>query len=473
MKGNVKKMAKTKSSYYCVECGHETSGWMGRCPGCGSYNSMQEALKSSPDKNKSVSRGSWLEGIDGESIPLPDRIVTLDSIEQSRTFRTKTGIAELDRVLGGGFVQGSLVLLGGDPGIGKSTLLLQVAGKWPSDHVVLYISGEESLQQIKMRADRLGIVNNSLKLMAATDFSSLAASIGALRPALTIIDSIQTMYVDELTAAPGSVSQVREVSAGLLRLAKQLQTTIVLVGHVTKDGSIAGPRVLEHMVDTVLYFEGENIQNFRMLRAVKNRFGATDELGVFEMSEAGLVSVENASMALLDGRPQNVAGSVITACMEGTRPLLLEIQALMNETGYAAPLRMAQGFDRSRLSMLLAVAEKTLKHGLGNLDAYINVVGGLKVNETSADLAIICAVLSSVHGKPLRADTLVCGELGLTGEIRTIAQADRRAMEAARMGFKYMVLPSGCRKQMEKSALSESIELLYVDHLREAMDIVF
>lgn len=466
-------MAKTKPGFFCVECGHETSGWMGRCPGCGSYNSMQEALKPAAVKNNSASRGTWVEGKSNDSVPLSAKIVTLDSIDTSQAIRTATGIDELDRVLGGGFVQGSLVLLGGDPGIGKSTLLLQVAGQWPADHKILYISGEESLQQIRLRADRLNIRNKSLKLLAATDFLSLASAIETLMPDLTIIDSIQTMYVDELAAAPGSVSQVREVSAGLLRLAKQLQTTIVLVGHVTKDGAIAGPRVLEHMVDTVLYFEGENIQNFRMLRAVKNRFGATDELGVFEMSEQGLVSVENASLALLDGRPQNVAGSVITACMEGTRPLLLEIQALMNETGYASPLRMAQGFDRNRLSMLLAVAEKALKPGLGNLDAYINVVGGLKINETSADLAIICAVLSSVHGKPVRAETLICGELGLTGEIRTIAQADRRAMEAARMGFKFMVLPSGCRKQIEKAALTDGIELLYVDHLREAMDIVF
>ncbi len=465
-------MAKAKSTFFCTDCGHETSGWLGKCPGCGSWNTMQESLKTDSTP-KSGKRGTWVSSEDDGAKPVGKRIVTMESIEAGMTMRQASQISELDRVLGGGFVQGSLVLIGGDPGIGKSTLLLQVAGRWPSNGLVLYITGEESLQQIRMRADRLSIDSKSLRLLAATDFTTLAAAIKETKPDITIIDSVQTMYVEELSAAPGSVSQVREVTAGLLRLAKQLQTTIVLVGHVTKDGAIAGPRVLEHMVDTVLYFEGENLENYRMLRAVKNRFGATDELGVFEMTERGLISVDNASMALLAGRPQNVPGSVITACMEGTRPLLLEIQALVNETSGNFALRMAQGYDRNRLNMLLAAAEKHLGIGFQNYDTYINVIGGLKINETAADLAMLAAVLSSVNDRPTRDKTLICGEIGLTGEIRAVAQADKRAMEASRMGLSSIILPSGNKRQLEGITLPDNFELYFVDKLQEAIDIIF
>ncbi|MDD2374358.1 MAG: DNA repair protein RadA [Eubacteriales bacterium] len=465
-------MAKTKSSFYCTECGHETSGWLGRCPGCGSWNTMQEALKPAA-QDKKGRRGNWAESDDKQNLPIGRRIVTMNEIESKTTLRQPSQLSELDRVLGGGFVQGSLVLIGGDPGIGKSTLLLQVAGKWQTDGSVLYISGEESLQQIRMRSDRLGIDTSAIKLLAATDFTSLSQAISETRPQLAIVDSIQTMYAEELSAAPGSVSQVREVTAGLLRLAKQLSVTIVLVGHVTKDGAIAGPRVLEHMVDTVLYFEGENLENYRMLRAVKNRFGATDELGVFEMTQQGLVSVDNASMVLLAGRPQKVAGSVVTACMEGTRPILLEIQALVNETSGNFALRMAQGYDRNRLNMLLAVAEKHLGTGFQNFDTYVNVIGGLKITETAADLALLAAVLSSVNDQPIREHTLICGEVGLTGEIRAVAQADRRAIEASRMGMSSIILPSGNKRQLENCSLPDNFELYFVDKIKEAIDIIF
>ena len=460
-------MAKVKTSFFCSECGHETSGWLGRCPGCGAWNTLVEEKKPSAGSS-AAPRGPWVSETGSVAVP-----VRLADVPAGTGRRLSSGLHELDRVLGGGFVRGSLVLIGGDPGIGKSTLLLQVLGQISTDSRTLYISGEESPQQVRLRADRLGLGNCQAELLAATEFSAIEKILRQDKPDLAIVDSIQTLYVEELTAAPGSVSQVREATAGLLRIAKGTGTTIVLVGHVTKDGAIAGPRVLEHMVDTVLYFEGERHQNLRILRAVKNRFGATDELGIFEMTDHGLLGVENASQTLLEGRPLEVPGSVVTASMEGTRPFLVGIQALFNESAYGSPVRMAQGLDRNRVTMLLAVLDKHFRFGLNNMDTYINVVSGIKLTETAADLAIAGAVISSLKNRPVRANSLLIGEIGLTGEIRSIAQADRRIMEAARLGFGSFILPGSCRQALAKTRLPDGCDLFFVDRISEALDILF
>jgi DNA repair protein RadA/Sms len=465
-------MPKAKTAFFCSECGQETSGWMGKCPGCGAWNTIvEEKQVLASTKNTSSTRG-WISGV-SEAEARAGTVVPLDQVTTDKEQRYTTGIHELDRVLGGGFVRGSLVLVGGDPGIGKSTLLMQVCGMGSFQGEVLYVSGEESLQQVRLRADRLAVVSGRIKLLAQTSFVIVAETIIKTRPRLVIIDSIQTMYSDDLAAAPGSVSQVREVTAGLLRIAKSTDTTIVLVGHVTKDGAIAGPRILEHMVDTVLYFEGERQNPYRIIRAVKNRFGATDELGIFEMTDHGLLEVANASAAMLEGRPVGVPGTVVTACMEGTRPILIEIQALINETNYAVPQRMTQGLDRNRVSMLLAVLEKKVSVGLGNMDAFINVIGGMKADEPALDLAILAAVLSCIKNRPIRQNVLIFGEVGLTGEIRPVASADRRVMEAKRMGFVSCILPGGSRKSIDKSKNADLPDLLYVDHIGEMMDILF
>jgi len=469
-------MAKAKTRFFCTECGHETSGWLGKCPGCGAWNTLvEERVVTGSTSTKPSRRTSWLDEAHTSGVAASGRteVINLGQVVADRKTRLSSGLSELDRVLGGGFVRGSLILLGGDPGIGKSTLLLQVLGLLPPETKTLYISGEESPEQIRLRADRLGTPAERVQLLAATDFETVAAALEKNRPQLAIVDSIQTLYVEEISSAPGSVSQVREAAAGLLRLAKNLGITIVLVGHVTKDGAIAGPRVLEHMVDTVLYFEGERHQDIRMLRAVKNRFGATDELGLFEMSDAGLTCVANASEALLNGRPLAVPGSVITACLEGTRPLLVELQALLNVTTYATPLRMAQGIERNRLSMLLAVVEKKLGLGLGNLDAYLNVVGGLKISETAADLAIVSAVISSVKNRPVKAQTIILGEIGLAGEVRSVSQLDRRISEASRLGFDYFLVPASSRTALAKVKLPDTCEIYYIDRMTEALDILF
>jgi DNA repair protein RadA/Sms len=462
-------MAKTKTHFTCSSCGQETSGWLGRCPGCGAWNTLVEEKTATGGAGY---RGPWTGSSPGAG-SMPNKIVSLADISVQAETRLGSGMREFDRVLGGGFVRGSLVLIGGDPGIGKSTLLLQTIGLIGRNQKTLYISGEESPRQIRLRADRLGLSGESVHLLAATEFSAIAAALTAEKPDLAIVDSIQTLYVEELSSAPGTVSQVREATAGLLRLAKNLDITIVLVGHVTKDGALAGPRVLEHMVDTVLYFEGERQQDYRILRAVKNRFGATDELGIFEMTDHGLQEVDNASLAMLSGRPIDVAGSVVTACMEGTRPLLVEIQALLNESSYGAPQRMAQGLDRNRVTMLLAILEKQFRFGLNNMDTYVNVVGGLRVSETGADLAIIAALVSSLKDKPIRPGSLLFGEAGLTGEIRSVAQADRRIQEASRLGFRRIILPGSCRNGLSKAKLPEDCELFYIDRVSEALDILF
>ncbi len=465
-------MAKAKTIFQCSECGHETSGWLGRCPGCGSWNTLTETRINPQISPAASRRGPWLNPEDAAAGHDAASIMNLSDISGDENNRFSSGLPELDRVLGGGFVPGSLILLGGDPGIGKSTLLLQVLGK-ASPGTTLYVSGEESARQVRLRADRLEVPPAHIRMLAATGFSDIAAALIREKPQLAVIDSIQTVYVDDLTAAPGSVSQVREAAAGLLRIAKGQGTTIVLVGHVTKDGSIAGPRVLEHMVDTVLYFEGDRQHSYRMIRAAKNRFGATDELGLFEMSDRGLLPVASASRIFLEGWPRQVPGSVVTACMEGTRPLLIEIQALLNDASFTSPQRMAQGIDRNRLILLLAVLEKKFHFGLNNQDAYLNVVGGIRLNEPAADLAIVSALISSMKERPVRDGVLVFGEVGLSGEIRGVANADRRIMEAAQMGFQSFIVPGSCRKACERLSLSESSDLFYVDRISEALDLLF
>lgn len=455
---------------------------MGKCPSCQAWNTMTEERVSSSAAApaKPSMRQGWVGG---------KEVVPLSEVSAEEDPRYSSGMRELDRVLGGGFVTGSLVLVGGDPGIGKSTLLLQVSHLARTKGKVLYVSGEESKTQIRMRATRLAIDTDHITLCTQTSFEEVAETITSVRPSLCIIDSIQTLFSEEITSAPGSVSQVREVTAGLLRLAKSLLITIVLVGHVTKDGALAGPRVLEHMVDTVIYFEGENSSPYRMLRAIKNRFGSTGELAFFEMTDTGLAEVENASTLLLSGRPIQVPGSVVTSCMEGTRPILVEIQALLNPTNYSVPQRMAQGLDRGRIGMLLAVLEKKFAAGVNNMDAYINVVGGLKVSETACDLAILSAVFSALKDRPVRPNTLVLGEVGLTGEIRPIGEIERRLTEAARLGFSSCILPGSNKAGLDRLSRKRNTgaqtdsgcgndpaalpELIFADTLSEAMDVLF
>lgn len=460
-------MAKAKSKFFCKECGYESSGWMGRCPSCSSWNSFVE------EKIQAVSkgRGSWVRA---EGRGERAEVVTLDSVEGGKEARTLSRIPELDRVLGGGFVNGSFVLVGGDPGIGKSTLLLQTCGSLHEHGAeILYVSGEESAQQIRMRADRLGVDPKGIKLLASTDFHRIEEEITERKPDFVVIDSIQTIYIPELSSAPGSVSQVREAAGGLLRLAKSLGVIIVLVGHVTKDGSIAGPRVLEHMVDTVLYFEGDVERSLRILRCVKNRFGNTDELGIFEMRSEGLISVEDPSRALLSGRPLQVPGTVITSVIEGSRTLLLEIQALVSPSGFQQAMRTTQGIERLRLSMLLAVLQKHLKKDMSAYDCYLNVTGGLRIKETGADLAILAAILSSLEEKAIRQDLLIFGEVGLAGEVRSVNQPDRRVSDAARLGWKRFILPYQAEKQISRLELPETCEIVYISQVREAIDLLF
>ena len=459
-------MAKAKTVYNCTECGHESPAWLGRCPSCQNWNTFVEekTVTSLPDKPSL--RGSWT----GEQ-----KTQQLSDVSTEVTHRFPSGLRELDRVLGGGFVPGSMVLVGGDPGIGKSTLLLQTCRKVSAERPVLYVSGEESAAQIRLRANRLGMQKTKITLSTLTDYEVLSEIIEIEKPGLCIIDSIQTLYSRELSSAPGSVSQVREVTAGLLRLAKNTGATIVLVGHVTKDGSLAGPRVLEHMVDTVLYFESETSGIFRMLRAVKNRFGATDEIAFFEMSSEGLTEIENATSVLLNGRPIGVPGSAVTSVIQGTRNILVEIQALTGVAAYSQPQRLAQGMDRSRLALLLAVVEKHYNIGINNLDVFINIVGGMKITETSGDLAIISAIFSCIKNRPIRPNTLILGEIGLTGEVRPVSDIRRRLAEATRYGFSSCVLPGGNKAALTKkrSDPAELPDCIFVDTISEAMDVLF
>lgn len=452
-------MAKPKSLFVCQECGYETPGWMGKCPACNQWNTLVEERQTAGTKNDS----GMLEDI---------RPVNINDIDIDDEERYSTGMRELDRVLGGGIVNGSLILVGGDPGIGKSTLLLQVCENIKSDAKLLYVSGEESIKQIKLRADRLGIRKPGLLMVSETNFRIVERLIDREKPAFVIIDSIQTLFNDELSSAPGSVSQVREVTAGLMRIAKSLGIAIMIVGHVTKEGAIAGPRVLEHMVDTVLYFEGDRHLSYRVLRAVKNRFGSTNEIGIFEMRDVGLVEVDNPSMIMLSGRPENVPGSVVISSVEGTRPMLVEIQALVSATNFGVPRRMATGIDYNRITLLMAVLEKRVGMQLGSYDAYVNVIGGLKLDEPACDLGVITAIASSFRDTAVDPETVLIGEVGLTGEVRAVSQIDKRIMEAKRIGFKNCIIPGGNLKIIENIKGIEGINIKTVENVQQALDIL-
>ncbi len=432
-------MAKAKTSvFFCQECGYESAKWMGQCPGCRAWNTFVEenVVKGS---SKTVSRSVTAV-----------KPVTLDEIETSETERISSGIQEFDRVLGGGIVPGSLVLVGGDPGIGKSTILLQVCRNLAAAKVsTLYVSGEESLKQIKMRAARIGTFTSDVKFMCETSLSQIEAMILKEKPRVAVIDSIQTMCNEEISSAPGSVSQVRESTSVLMQLAKKHGTMIFIVGHVTKEGTVAGPRVLEHMVDTVLYFEGDRHAAYRILRGVKNRFGSTNEIGVFEMREDGLAQVSNPSEYMLSGKPENASGSVVACSMEGTRPILIEVQSLVCRTSFGIPRRTAAGTDFNRVNLLLAVLEKRLNMPLSSCDAYINIAGGIRMNEPAIDLAIVLAIISSYKDRPIDEKTIVFGEVGLSGEVRAVSMARQRVMEAKKLGFQRVILPKVCAESME------------------------
>lgn len=445
---------KAKTVFVCKECGNESPKWMGRCPGCGTWNSMIEEVIEKTSEAKIRKKVSP---------------VLIKEVSTEEGERCSGGSGELDRVLGGGIVKGSLVLCGGEPGIGKSTLLLQVAKFASENGKVLYVSGEESDKQIKLRAERLGAISDSLYVLNETDIESIISAIEVMKPSLVIADSIQTLYSANLTSAPGSVGQVRECTLKFMELAKSTGTTVFIVGHVTKEGSIAGPRVLEHMVDCVLYFEGERHQSYRIVRAVKNRFGSTNEIGVFEMTDKGLIDVPNPSLMLLSGRPVDAPGSAIVCSVEGTRPILAEIQALVSKSSFAMPRRMATGVDFNRVSLIMTVLEKRMGLHLGDHDAYVNVTGGIRLDESATDLAIACAIASSFRNKPLPSDMAFFGEVGLTGEIRTVTQAARRITEIKKMGFKRCMLPFDCLGSLDKT---EGIQLISVRSLSDALEYI-
>lgn len=448
---------KTGTVFFCQECGYESSKWLGQCPGCRAWNSFVEEPVKVTAKGKRVTMG-----VREDSKPLP-----ISQIDLKEEDRLTTDIVELDRVLGGGIVAGSLTLVGGDPGIGKSTLLLQVCQKLASKQVdVLYISGEESLRQIKLRAERIGEFDDHLKLLCETDLDVIDATVRSLKPQIVVIDSIQTMFRQEVSAAPGSVSQVRESTAVLMQLAKVQGISIFIVGHVTKEGTVAGPRVLEHMVDTVLYFEGDRHASYRILRGVKNRFGATNEIGVFEMRESGLVEVANPSEYMLTGRPEDASGSVVVCSMEGTRPILIEIQALVCSTNFGIPRRQATGTDFNRMNLLMAVLEKRLGMQLAGCDAYVNIAGGMRVMEPAIDLGIVLAIISSHRNLPLDPKMICFGEIGLSGEVRAVSMAKQRVMEAKKLGFTTCILPEVCLKDVGKV---EGMQVIGVASVMDAM----
>lgn len=450
---------KTKTVFFCQVCGHESAKWMGQCPSCRSWNSfVEEASPAVREKKAARARTGGAE----------NRPAVLHEISMEEELRTTTGIGELDRVLGGGIVAGSLTLVGGDPGIGKSTLLLQMCKNLAAhNRRTLYVSGEESLRQIKMRAQRIGDFTDALMLYCETDLEEIEAAIEKLNPEVVIIDSIQTMFSQEVSAAPGSVSQVREATGVLLRLAKGMGVSVFIVGHVTKEGTVAGPRVLEHMVDTVLYFEGDRHASYRILRGVKNRFGSTNEIGVFEMRQEGLAEVKNPSEYMLNGRPVGASGSVVSCSMEGTRPILTEIQALVCQSGFGIPRRQAAGTDLNRVNLLMAVLEKRLGVQIGNCDAYVNIAGGIRITEPAIDLGIVTAILSSFRNLPVEEGVLAFGEVGLSGEIRAVSMAQSRVQEAAKLGFSTCILPQVSLKQLTTAS---GIRLVGVRSVRDVME---
>lgn len=456
-------MSKAKTVFACQACGHHTMKWLGRCPDCGGWNTFVEELQTSSRQARQP------RGTTAAQLPLPLTEVTRSSEE-----RLLTGIGELDRVLGGGVVRGSLVLIGGDPGIGKSTLLLQAAAglsqaQPAAPHPVLYISGEESASQLRMRGDRLGVHSQQVYILTETSLEVIREQVTRLQPRVLVIDSIQTVFTAEIASAPGSVSQVRESTAHLIQLAKSLDLPILIIGHVTKEGAIAGPRVLEHMVDTVLYFEGERHHTYRILRAVKNRFGPTNEIGMFEMRQQGFIEVENPSEFLLAERPQQASGSVVVASMEGTRPLLIELQALGSPSGLSLPRRVANGVDHQRMALLLAVLEKRLGLPLQSHDVYVNVVGGLQLDEPAIDLGIVMAVVSSLRDVVVDPHLVICGEIGLTGEVRAIGQIEARLREAAKLGFRRCLLPQANCQPLPGL---QGMELCGVQTVAEALQVI-
>ncbi|MCQ2522193.1 MAG: DNA repair protein RadA [Lachnospiraceae bacterium] len=457
------KQTKVKTVFFCKECGADSPTWYGKCPACGAWNTMTEEVVSKSKVQSAVF--AERSGV-GRAKP-----VYLDEVTLKEEDRLSSGIAELDRVLGGGIVPGSLTLVGGDPGIGKSTLLLQMCRLLSLQATkVLYVSGEESLKQIKMRAERIGTFGTSLKLLCETNLTYIADAVREEKPDVMIIDSIQTMYNEEISGSPGSVSQVRESTAVLLQISKSLGVSVFIVGHVTKEGTVAGPRVLEHMVDTVLYFEGDRHASYRLLRGVKNRFGSTNEIGVFEMREEGLVEVENPSEFMLNGRAVDAAGSVTTCSMEGTRPLLLELQALVCGTNFGIPRRQTIGADLGRVNLLMAVIEKRLHHSMGNCDAYVNIAGGLKITEPALDLAIVVAILSSDKELPVDKEMMVFGEVGLSGEVRAVSQAETRVAEAVKLGFTRIMFPKVCEDRIKKM---KGIEYIPVETVKDAERYLF
>ncbi len=450
-------MAKAKTVYFCQNCGYESPKWLGQCPGCKEWNTFVEEPKITEKKS--------MHGAAQQTVAQPR---TLSAIEPSSELRMSTGMGEFDRVLGGGIVQGSLVLLGGDPGIGKSTLLLQMCKNLAADgRKVLYVSGEESPQQIRMRAQRMGEFSENLQILCETNLSDIRETILSVEPEVVIIDSIQTMYMEDVSSTPGSVSQVRESTGVLMQIAKTMNISIFVVGHVTKEGVVAGPRVLEHMVDTVLYCEGDRYAAYRVLRSAKNRFGSTNEIGVFQMRSEGLVEVPNPSEYMLSGKPENASGSVVACTMEGTRPVLLEVQALVCKSNLAYPRRTAAGTDLNRVNLLMAVLEKRAGLNLSSCDAYVNIAGGIRMNEPALDLGIILAIASSLKDVPIDENMIAFGEVGLSGEVRSVSMAEERVREAKRLGFTSALLPEVCRKQISHV---EGIRLIGVKNVREAID---
>ena len=467
-------MAKAKAtSFFCKECGYESPKWLGQCPGCRQWNTFVEELtaKKEPAARRGLgsASGNGLGGV-GEGGLSKIRPSYLSEISLDEQDRMQTGYEELDRVLGGGVVRGSLVLVGGDPGIGKSTLLLQVCRNLAaSGQKVLYISGEESLKQIKLRANRIGTVTGELKFLCETNLDTIEGAISGEKPDVVIIDSIQTMFREEVTSAPGSVGQVRESTNLLLQIAKGVGIAIFIVGHVTKEGVVAGPRVLEHMVDTVLYFEGDRSASYRIIRGVKNRFGSTNEIGVFEMRESGLEEVKNPSEYMLSGRPEDASGAVVACSLEGTRPVLLEVQALITPTLFGMPRRTAAGTDYNRVNVLMAVLEKRCHYELSRYDAYVNIAGGLRMNEPALDLAIVMAVISSLKDRPVNPRTIIFGEVGLAGEVRAVPMAEQRVNEAKKLGFETCILPQVCMKMVKDI---KGIRLIGVKSVNEAVGMI-
>ncbi len=449
-------MARSKIVYECSECGYESGKWNGKCPSCGMWNSFEEKKQATSAKS----------GKTRKIADLSDEILELSEIDVNADVRYKTGIGELDRVLGGGLVKGSIVLLGGAPGIGKSTLLLQICQFLGENYSILYVSGEESARQIKLRAQRLSVDTESLYILTVTDAEAICDTIASSTPDIVIIDSVQTMSIPEITSSPGSITQVRECTNLFMNTAKRLEIPIIVVGHVNKDGAIAGPKVMEHIVDAVLYFEGERNYSFRVLRTVKNRYGSTNEIGVFDLQDKGLREVENPSEMLLSGRPENVSGTCVTCTMEGQRPILTEIQVLAAKSGFSAPRRMSKGFDFNRMTIIIAVLEKRADLFFGALDVYMNVVGGFRIDETAGDLAVALCLYSSIVDKPVDKKTIAIGEIGLGGEIRAVSNIIQRVREAERMGFSTCIVPKQSLPVLRESGVK--IRIIGVSDINQA-----